>query len=32
VRCDGDRCVHAHDVLVNAGAADVREEASAGPT
>jgi hypothetical protein len=32
VRCDGDRCVHARAVLVAAGAADVREEASAGPT
>jgi hypothetical protein len=32
VQCDGDRCENARDVLVSAGAADVREEASAGPT
>jgi hypothetical protein len=32
VCCEGDRCVHARDALVAAGAADIREEASAGPT
>jgi hypothetical protein len=32
VCCTGDTCRHARDVLLEAGAADVREEASAGPT
>jgi hypothetical protein len=32
VTCEGDRCEHARGTLLAAGAADVREEASAGPT
>lgn len=32
VSCAGDRCRHARAVLAGAGATDVREEASAGPT
>ncbi len=32
VCCDGDRCAHAREVLRAAGAADLREEESPGPT
>lgn len=32
VGCDGETCGRARDALVSAGAADIREEASAGPT
>lgn len=32
VCCEGDRCRQAREVLAAAGAAEVREEASAGPT